>query len=910
MASSSSDNGGLDLGEIVTPARLAEIMAKRPAAGAEAEAQSRATGAEKKRECKPGLPASGKRFKLQDDELALVQSELAKLMVAVKQREDESNEAFAKDKCPEWRMAPEKFVNGQAQPRELAGNQLNDLLSCDDPVLKDEGAVLVGYNQMQQAINDRVDLSLLGQHGGYSFRLFLEKSNRETATLAYVQRNAEALLRSVPSNGGRYRLTAMQRIATALTLEHTADERVQVETKQHSPKVEGRGHAVVYRQDPGQAANFLINNLSVASGKTWETVFATMSTIATQHGWNATRAAYVKQKQTGRVQGCGLTRGPATDCEEAVCRVVIALVPPPMVKHWFDTSVALATTFGQNAWITWSGVAPLQRASKNVVGIKRILPEAIKLTRERKCALFWVMEANTKSSFAATRTAPNFCIPFRIVDEGTGLRHIEPRNLDPESKYLKTIICNATLEQLTDRTTYQSKHPLRVALNNENLNLDDPGHCALLRMITVPSWMRLAVAQSLAPMMPQGILKISMRVRVTSLSGRLKKTDMIISSTDELIRGLVLQSCGSTTMAQEKLALEEKCRAILHRAVPSVSIAEGLANAIEQVAEDRGALPEITWKPLDEERSELREEDRQYWRDLERQYRAYTNMERLFKQLHDAIAGDPPPECPVTLEPIAPENVCLCPHCAALLDREVTNRLAKCPCCRAHWNEGVVSACQLASVMASAEAEAEVPDKEAPIAAPNDLASLIQAYKTASNDKCGSSLDAVVKSIRIALRYKPKGMRILLCCSVYGEADHSDEARNEQANTLKMRDFIRAACPELTSVQAIGKGGNNLAAYQFQDSHNRVLVVDTSQGSTTMAGLNLQMTDLLIFDRLEREMHTARLVQSIGRIMRAQKRTPQQQEEDKRHFQTHGASVHAPKLVVFIDELPRGASVA
>ncbi len=902
MASSSTDTNGLDLGEVVTPEKLAEILG-RPVPSADSSKRARDADAPV-----TVVPSgeSGKRFKLRDDELDEARDALSELWPFVKTREQENNAAFAEDRYPEWRLAPEiPSGDGTPQERVLDGRcKLTTLLSCDDPVLKEEGAVLIDYKQLQLAINDAVNLSLLGQHASsYRTKKFLEKSNRETLTLLYAMDNAETLLRSVPAEGGRYRLTPMQRIATALMLRNPANQRVSVEMKQYKGT---KGCAAVYSQDPGQEPNFLVNNLSVASGKTWETVFATMSTIATAAGWKAAKAAYAKQKAGGSVRPCGLTRRPPTDDQESLCRVVVALVPPPMVKHWVDTSEKLAATFGQAAWITWTGSAPLKRATKTEPGIKRILPEAIKLTRERKCALFWVMEANTKSSFAATRTAPNFCLPFRVIDEGTGQKHLEPRNNDPESKYLKTIICNATLDQLIDRTTYQPKHPLKVALNGNNLNLDDYGHCALMSMLTVPSWVRLAVAQSLASMMPQGILKISMRVRVTSLAGRLNKSDMVIRSVDDLIHGLVLRRCGTGTSPEEKRDLEDKCRAILTRAVPSVSIADSLMNAVAQVAQDRDAMPEITWKPLGGA-AVLCEDDRRYWRDLEHQKRVYNNMERLFKQLHEAIAGDPPPECPVTLEPIAPKNVCLCPHCAALLDREVVHRLQKCPCCRASWADGVVSATQVASVVTNqsvAPVAADPTTVEAGVV-PGDLASLIRAYKTAANDKCGSSLDAVVKSIRIALQYKRQGLRILLCCSVYGEADHSDEAKNEQENTRLMRDFIRSACPELTSVFAVGKGGESIATYTAEDDTNRVLVIDTSKHSTTMAGLNLQMTDLLLFDRLEGKMGTAKLVQSIGRILRAQKRTTKQHDQDRQFYRTHGVSVHAPKLVVFIDEISR-----
>ena len=185
---------------------------------------------------------------------------------------------------------------------------------------------------------------------------------------------------------------------------------------------------------------------------------------------------------------------------------------------------------------------------------------------------------------------------------------------------------------------------------------------------------------------------------------------------------------------------------------------------------------------------------------------------------------------------------------------------------------------------------------------PNDA--LVDACKEASGENCNSGMDAVIKAIQLAMRYKPKGIRILLCCSVHGERRTENHASCEARNTAKTRELIMAAVPALTSALTIGKGGPALKDYLHEDDTNRLLVIDTGYGSTTMAGLNLQNTDLLLFDRLNNSYinDTARLVQSIGRIMRAQQRTPEQRVEDARYHRKHGRSVHAPKLLVFIDK--------
>jgi hypothetical protein len=946
------DDSDLDLGPLISPEELSKIVKKRPLAfddvgclaeeaGASASGASASGAAGKKKktpkampepEPEPAMPLAlraVKRYAVTDADVEVAERELRELAPLVAKKETDGNQTYGENAYPTWRLRKDENTGASLPGNEASSHirrrdvGLNKLMRVDDPVMKRDGAALVTYKAMQGAINMEVNLSLLGlAEGTWRSWYFLVKSNRETATLDYVRRRLRQLMSTVPAEGGRYRLTPMQRIATALMLEHPADVPVQLEMRQKDPTSTER--AVVYRQEQDQPSNFVINNLSVASGKTWETIFATMSRVATPAAWEAACDEFVHQRAKGRVVASGLRQMVPDNCPVRLCRVVIALVPAPMIEHWVATSMQLAATFGEHAWITWQGIAPVRKGTRKVATIKRELPVAVEECEAKKCALFWVLEATTKSTSAATRTGPQFAIPYKIVDEGTGTKHIEPRSYDPESPCMKTIICNATLEQLQKRTNCQRTHPLRVALEGDNLDLTNWNHCALMTMLSVPSWLRLAVAYSLAPVMPQGLLKISMRVHVATLSARINSTDMIISSTDELIKGLVMRIFPSSLDPTERANIEARCRAILHRTDRSESIAASLASAIEQTQKDRKALPKPPKPSIRNQQTnqmEFSANDRRIMNDLERQERALATMERLFKQLHEGIAGDPPPECPVTFEPIPAEHVCLCPQCAMILDHRILSKLGwKCPGCRAKWNEGVVSATQVASVMTEGPPkpeEDEEPDDELTpeLNGEGDTDALIRAYQDAGKTKCGSSLDAVVRSIQIAMRYKPKGMRILLCCSVYGNARYTnDQARQEEENTAKTREFILKAVPALDSALTIGrKGSRALHSYQQNDDTNRLLIIDTAHGSTTMAGLDLQNTDLLLFDRLafgERTVDTPKLVQSIGRIMRAQKRTPWQREADAEYYRIHGKSVHPPKLVVFINnENTSGAPV-
>lgn len=889
----------MDVGVPITTEELVKLRAARRSVdnGDGGSRGSRGSGSAGKRPVGATDPAFGKRARSApaDSDLEQVLRTLDALEPFVKERENENNAAYDNNAWPEWRLKPRE----EGRDERKLDNDMGPLklLSGDDPRLREQGAVFVSYEELALAGNNEVDVSLVKDA--------LVKGNRESVTLDFARRHAAALLNTVPCDGGSYRLTPMQRMATALMLRSNSDREVYLHIKRpNSPWHKIRSYVL----EPERVLKFMVNNLSVAAGKTWETVYATMRFVATHDAWRETQEAFQRDKTVGRpMSDLGLVKMPSPDCQLKVCRVVIALVPPPVMAQWAETSQKLAKTHQPSEqWHTWSGTSPLVRKSAKKERVDRTLVQAIKLTEETNRALFWVMEACSRSSQMSTRTAPLHAIPFRIIDEGTGNKPTECRSHDPESPCLKTIICNATLKQLSRYTSSQPTHPLRKALEGRELSLAYKTHCAIMALCSVPSWLRLATAQSLAPLMPQGVLKISMRVRVCSLAGRIYQSDMIISSTDDLIKGMVLHECARDMSTPELDAITARCHAILNRTDAAASIADSLQSAIQATQEDREALPPaVTGTP----EQPLTQEQLNSNADLFRQQRALSKMGRLFNQLKEAICTDPPPECPVTLDAIAPENVCILRCCGVIIDRTIMGELRnKCPACRAAIDGGVASASQIAgTVVKAAPPPPPTPEEAAAeAAAVGNVDALVDACKTAGGENCNSGMDAVIKAIQLAMRYKPKGIRILLCCSVHGDRHTDNHATNEARHTAKTRELIMAAVPALTSALTIGKGGTALNDYLKEDDTNRLLVINTADGSTTMAGLNLQNSDLLLFDRLNTyySCDTARLVQSIGRIMRAQKRTPEQRVADARFYRKHGRSVHAPKLLVFIDKAP------
>ena len=881
-------------------------------------------------------PEQAEKRRIDREHVATVTRELQAIRGHVLQREEENNASFRQCKYPEWRLVPASRkprvaaaapaasrpnANDPTPPgRTLATGKklaLHRLLSCDDDEeLAKHGAVLVAYQEFIRASNEKVDVALLG-HGRdeYDSRHMISSSNRESVSYNYAVQNLEELIVSVPSFNGDHRLTGMQRLATAM-ITRGYDQPVHLMVKScHATKCDA-----CYRLPVGVMPSVVINNLTVAAGKTRATIFSTMRHIATPEAFAQTQQEYTEHRLRGFLQsGSGLFKAPFVEVDQTkLARVIIALVPAPVMTQWVDASEKLASTFGENAWVTWTGIAPIHvggRGSKRMpkATTPRDLPAAIALTESAKCALFWVMEANTKSSTAALFSAPDYGLPYRIIDEGTGAQLTEPRTTKAQSVCRYTVICNATLEQLKDHTSQQPKHPLRRAMDGNNMDLTNPRHCAIATLSSLPSWVRIVTGLSMAPLMPRGILKISMRVEVKSLAGSLNKgSDMVLTSTEDLIKGLILDHNSSMTKKEQE-ELTSKCHAILNRTDPNVSIADNLQRAIEQVEADERALMPMP-EPSPSSGNQLSLEQQCIADGIRRYRRVYGTMKRLFTNLRTAMCPDPPPECPITLDAIEPENVMILSCCTTLIDKQSLEHIRnnRCPMCRSPITN-VASASQAADALQAAAKKPEPePEPEAPpqrVARPGDTDGLIAVFREAAGTKCKSSLEAVVRSLEVALQFKPKGLRVLLCCNVWGNSRSYSSASDEEKNTHKTCDFLRRAVPRLTSVCTIGRGPRSkLPQYKAFDDTNRVFIIDTSARSTTMAGLDLPETDIILFDRLGEggNIDTAKIVQSIGRAIRAQKKGEEENKRDHEHYREHGHSRHAPKIVVFIDKFKKG----
>lgn len=121
--------------------------------------------------------------------------------------------------------------------------------------------------------------------------------------------------------------------------------------------------------------------------------------------------------------------------------------------------------------------------------------------------------------------------------------------------------------------------------------------------------------------------------------------------------------------------------------------------------------------------------------------------------------------------------------------------------------------------------------------------------------------------------------------------------------TYEIRRVLTAAVPSLTSVDAVRSRGSDLASYKADDNSNRVLLINTGHGSSSVSGLDLGNTHLVLFDNMAQRgaVSSASVVQAVGRAMRPQKSSLAQAQQNVQYYEKHGKSRHPPKLVLTIN---------
>jgi hypothetical protein len=235
---------------------------------------------------------------------------------------------------------------------------------------------------------------------------------------------------------------------------------------------------------------------------------------------------------------------------------------------------------------------------------------------------------------------------------------------------------------------------------------------------------------------------------------------------------------------------------------------------------------------------------------------------------------------------ITPAETVVMPCCCHVVSQQALEsvRNKSCPFCRAPLSTNLLNHAQLQDMLAplaqqhveappageeagpSAAAEPSVLDQPVPEGDDERFRAVVKAL-SAEQWKAGP--EASIALIERALEWRGgRGLRILLAfnCGYNGGGAHT--------STKKLRDMLMKAIPSLTSVDFVNGEQTSGAVLNYQkiDDTNRVMCVDTSTSSVSLAGLNFPNTHLIIFDRVNNRysLKPATMIQAIGRAIRPQ----------------------------------------
>ena len=788
-------------------------------------------------------------------------------------RERIDNASWDNGTLPSWR---------DAQGKESTSQLLNleALLETDRDFISYDTFVEITHHQSLMAVLGSVEMHTP----------FLRWSNKESLTFEHVYQNLEEILTPVLSETDLFSARPEQRLAAAEKLvRYPMDLACSVRRMGELPH-----QAATFTRPAHCAPEIDLMNLATGNGKTWTAVVATMTELCHPQLWTRLLEGWRAQlKANTTVGNLGLCRCAHLN-EQRLVRVAIAFVPKQLLDQWEKTATAVAAAFREEygtGFVVWRGLNKLERATKeNPEGKDRTLVEADETCRRLGCALLWLVPAETESAKKTLRAEPKLAVPIRLYDEMKD--RTEPKSSQPESRVLRNRVINATLELLRHGTKNQPNHPFNRALG---VSFDplETSHAGIFHLLTTPDWLRLLVSLGMRSMMPSGIRKVRLAVRMQSLAARVNKSDMNITCLDELLRALLRSAGADHAMSEiQHRAFLRQCRSILagtaadddlvrlgieaektihERLSTATRVTEGQIEALPGPIKPAQPGQPLTQAQLDENAN------------VERTRRRLTAMTRMFNNLAEAVCVDPRPECPISMEPIDPQHVGIFPCCTNLFDSQYKDQLnARCPMCRTPLTNGVIVAAQAVDALVEESRLKEEADRKKRAAAAAAAAAAATAPSDA--DKVGDEpllIDdlksvtsrkpftmghkAVVAAIRRYLAFRPTGARILLA--------YACGAGNEAESTRRTRELIAAELGEaLDSTAAVDrKAPASVEAFTTDDATNRLLIINTNDRSASLEGLDLWNTGLVILDKLAPgKLTPGKIVQAVGRAMRPQ----------------------------------------
>ena len=819
----------------------------------------------------------------------------------------QNEEAFAKGCLPQYRTKDGKTL----ADKELG---LTKLLNGPDGLVSfDEFTKLAHHSSMTELL------------GKTDRNVMLISSNLEPRTFKYAVTHLEELIASVPlflGENDEVVLLPAQRLHIALQSCHMPFD-ITVKLRRTAERLkdmrsngsDGDVTEVEFLQRQGTVRAFDVCSLGTGSGKTMCSIVAAMLPISTTERFRAfveSTQGTDTQRSTSDMPFTNLSRVTTTYSPSHYIRVALFQVPSALMDQWETAARTVSAGFARDPSIgvgfrvlVGHNVLRPQKTSrcehnKGEVLVERVMKDlnaAHALSQSGGCAVLVLTDNSSAATRAYLRNNSALSVPVRVLDEAKAQGNIEPRADDyahPPSKVGMSVMVNATLRALANTTGSQRTHPLTRAMGGVALNMNKLDHAAIMTMSKSPDWLRLLVAQGMAPLMPRGVFKKTLKLQLKSLSGRLFSTDSQLSSIESILGTLLDREISSSRSfgidrAWKQEALDA-CKVVLLNASGG-DVLQRMTSAIETNAAQVLALESEIIPPAipvprssddDEEEPpppppQLTEAQRKQQSQLKLQLVFLGCVRRMLTAVRGAIDySDEPPEDPIDLEPISPKELALLPCCANPIRQIHVAKLTRCPYCRA----GITATIDVSATKESLGRVEAVPETAVSAAAAaadaagwlNDDDAFLAKLDRITDTTFSSGILAMTAVLKAATKWRTS-LRILLCFSC------STRCNDGRAGVGATCDAIRNAVPELTSIMGLSKYKTDGALKEFQDTRGpptaRVLVIDTADSSTSVAGLDLGMAQLVVFDTVggHRSLSRFAIVQAIGRAMRPIKGT-------------------------------------
>ena len=763
----------------------------------------------------------------------------------------------------------------------------------------------IPYSTFAEMLNNENKLMTLGGCDPMA-TLFSRSSNKEMGTFNYVEERVQDMLGRVVRATENFAFRPAQRLVVAYYLSQLPFE-LHARVRDAGMALNTAHHVTL---PPNTRSSIMVLNLPTGSGKTALAILMAMTEVSDPTLWQGLNASW--RERVWRATSVGETG--LASCvalqDQVLARVVVAYVPVQLLGHWKHAAGLINGALRKekgHGFTIWTGLDPIQRQSASQPRVSKTLTLAHKQASATGTPILWIVAHTPEAVTHTLRQSPSITFATKIYDECSTAQ--EPPVKAHEARAVSTLILQATIARLSsNRNSTVSK----FVLGGDRFHLRNVRHAAVMHMLTLPNWLIHMVGIDMARVMPRGIQRVGLKVRVQSLSGQMLNSDLTITGMDDLLKAAMTSAGGENTLTREEYDhLLAQCVEILGTnstreaaataaaaadATPSSSSTDAAdatgggtsihtrllaakANA-EAAAE---ALPAPPPKPP---RYAPEEEVAEWYEERERVRKkrlAFGATTRLFGALAKAIDPANRAECPIGLDEIPPEHCGVLWCCSTCFD--VRNRKyfrEKCPVCNQKFASCVMVATQAIAAIdpvgdVAGATGAALGAAPAPNDAPStegDEAALREAFAalTATERVFSGSMKAVVAAIDAFLRYKPRGARILLAFPCEGN-------REEHKTTMKTRETLRTSLAgRAHSIESIGasatKTRDTVDRFLSDAPTNQVLLINTNDRdhSRSLEGLDLYTTDLVLL-REDESTQSSTYVQAIGRMMRPQFRT-------------------------------------